>query len=402
MKRYFPLAIFSLLHFYADAQITAIQWQEDIKYFKTELAKRHMNAFHRVSKEEFEKDIDQLYKDVPSLPDYQVIVRLMQLTAKVGDSHTAVHLPASFKRYPIRLNWFENDLYAVATKPSCRSVLGSRLVKIGDLDIQNVHEKLAAVITQDQNAWYTMYMTSAFLTIPEILVTLGIVNDYAHATFTFVDSTNQEIKIDLVPESVDQTTPWTSANKAQPLFSQKLNDPFWFTYLEDIGAVYLNFKKYDNLAADAKELFAFLESHHATKLIVDLRFNGGGDFIKGRKHLISKIKENSTLNQEGNLFVITGRGTFSAAMVNSIDFEKETHAILIGEPPGEKPNSYSENDELKLPNSKLVVSYSTRYYKFLDEDVTAFEPDIRIDPAWIEFKEGRDPVMEWIIKYCKK
>ena len=83
-------------------------------------------------------------------------------------------------------------------------------------------------------------------------------------------------------------------------------------------------------------------------------------------------------------------------MVNAIDFKKETNATIIGEPPGEKPNSYSENDEMKLPNSGLTISYSTKYYKFLDEDVPAFQPDIRVDPDWKLFVAGVDPVMEKI------
>jgi hypothetical protein len=84
-------------------------------------------------------------------------------------------------------------------------------------------------------------------------------------------------------------------------------------------------------------------------------------------------------------------------MTNAIDFRKETNAILVGEPAGEKPNSYQENDEMKLPNSGLVVSYSTKYYKFLDEDAPAVMPDKRIDPNWLDYKAGHDPVMDWIL-----
>ena len=69
----------------------------------------------------------------------------------------------------------------------------------------------------------------------------------------------------------------------------------------------------------------------------------------------------------------------------------------MGEPIGERPNSYSENDEMTLPNSKLVLSYSTRYYQFVEEDVRAVLPDKRIDPAWADFKAGRDAVLEWIL-----
>jgi hypothetical protein len=44
-----------------------------------------------------------------------------------------------------------------------------------------------------------------------------------------------------------------------------------------------------------------------------------------------------------------------------------------------------------------VVSYSTKYYKFLDEDAPAVLPDQRIDPNWPDWLAGRDPVMDWIL-----
>ena len=53
--------------------------------------------------------------------------------------------------------------------------------------------------------------------------------------------------------------------------------------------------------------------------------------------------------------------------------------------------------EMTLPHSRLIVSYSTKYYKFLEEDVPAVMPDQRFDPEWPAFKAGRDPVMEWIL-----
>jgi hypothetical protein len=406
MKRYFLISAILPFCLYAVGQtaasITSSNWQEDVRYFGEQLVKKHKNAFHHVSKEEFEKDVETLYKDVPSLKDYEVIVRLMQITAKVGDGHTAVHIPTSFKRYPVSLNWFGDDLYVIATGPAYKDALGTRLSKIGDFTVDEVNKKLASVISQDENKWYTLSTAPAFLMIPEILVTLGVVKDYDHASFVFLDSTNREIQLDLIPRAASPNNPWVPAGKIQPLFRQNMNDPFWFTYLEDINAVYVNFKKYDNLNRDADKLFDFIEQKKATRLIVDLRFNGGGDFKKGRRLLISRIKENKEINQQGNLFVITGRRTFSAAMVNSIDFKKETNATIVGEPPGEKPNSYSENDEMKLPNSKLVISYSTRYYKFLDEDVEAFQPDVRIDPNWNDYIQGRDAMMDWIISHCKK
>ncbi len=407
MKSYLLITVMSFfVVLFSNAQqqkaISSVQWQEDVKYFQEKLVRMHKNAFHHVSKEEFEKDMDLLYKDVPSLKDYEIIVRLMQITAKVGDGHTGVRLPSTFKRYPVRLFWFDEGLRVIAATEEYKDLLGTKLLKIGSLSVEEISKKLYSIISQDENKWYFVSTAVAFLNIPEIVGALGLVPDHERASFTFLDSTNKEITRELKVMVVDPQRKWIPVDQPLPLFRQNLNSPFSFTYLPDINAVYLNFKRYEDMGFNCNNLFKLIDEKKATRLIVDLRYNGGGDFTKGQRFLISRIKENTTINQKGNLFVITGRMTFSAAMVNSIDFKKQTNAIIVGEPPGEKPNSYSENDEMKLPNSGLVVSYSTRYYKFLDEDVPAFEPDIRIDPNWKDFKAGRDPALEWIISSCKK
>jgi len=409
MKRNFLIYILSSFAFlFSNAQkqktITSVQWQEDVKYFEEQLVKKHKNVFHHVSKEEFEKDMELLHKDVPSLKDNQIIVRLMQVTAKVGDGHTGVHLPNTFKRYPVRLFWFEDGPYVTATTEEYKQVLGAKLSKIGNHSLDEINKKLYSIISQDENKWYYMSAAVAFLNIPEIVVALGMAPDNDRASFTFLDSNKKEITIELIPMTDDPKRKWWSVDKLLPLHRQNLFNPFSYTYIPDINAVYLNFKRYDDdLFYNCNNLFKYIDEKKATRLIVDLRYNvGGGDFTKWQPFLISRIKEKTSLNQKGNLFVITGRLTLSTAMVNSIDFKKQTNAIIVGEPPGEKPNSYSENDQMKLPNSGLVVSYSTRYYKFLDEDVPAFEPDIRIDPNWKDFKAGRDPALEWIISSCKK
>ena len=56
---------------------------------------------------------------------------------------------------------------------------------------------------------------------------------------------------------------------------------------------------------------------------------------------------------------------------------------------------------MTLPNSGIAVSYSTKNYKFLDEEVPAVLPDKRIDPTWADYKAGRDAVMDWILSYDK-
>src|SRR5215510_13208020 len=124
-----------------DAQAPALtkeQWREDLRYFAGELQKRHKNLYHATSREQFERAVAELDGAIPSLQDHQIIVRLQQIAATVGDGHTGVHIPPYFKRYPIGLYWFGRELRVIAAAREYQSSFGMRVVKIGALGIDEV------------------------------------------------------------------------------------------------------------------------------------------------------------------------------------------------------------------------------------------------------------------------
>ena len=383
------------------------QWREDLQYFARELERRHKNLFHTVSREEFASAVARLDSAVPSLEPHQIVVRMTQIAALVGDGHTGVVIPPHFTLYPISLYWFGAELRVTAATRDYQRALGARVVGIGSLGLDEVMARITTCFpsAENENPWYVLSTSPAFITRPEVLHALGIVSAQGAAPFHFEDDQGNRFTLAIspvvTPPVMNRTVTLTGlipAAKSQPLFRQRLAEPFWFTLLPDSQTVYVSFRGYRGLGANARTLFAFLDRHTATRIIFDMRQNGGGDFLEGRRHLIEPLKRREALNRKGGLYVVVGRRTFSAAMVNAIDFRKETSAVLVGEPIGERPNSYSENDEMTLPHSRLVVSYSTRYYKFLEEDVPAVLPDVRIDPAWPEWSDGRDPVLEWILR----
>src|SRR5687767_9391322 len=385
--------------------LSKAQWRDDIRYFARDVPKRHKNAFHATTRDAFDRDISALEAAIPSLHDHQIIVRLQQIAASVGDGHTRVQLPAYFLRYPINVYWFGRELRVIAAAKQYESALGARVVKIGDFDINEVASRVSTCFPSaaNENDWYVLNMVPGNMMRPEVLHALGIVPETSRAVFTFEDDAGTATTLDITPVVLPPVVNGTvnlglvPVVKQPPLYRQKLDEPFWFTHLPDSNTVYANFKRYPSLKQNAQALFALIDRVRPSRVVIDLRQNGGGDFFEGREHLVEPIKKRPAINQKGRLFVVVGRATFSAAMVNAIDFRKQTNAILVGEPIGERPNSYSENDEMTLPNSKLVVSYSTRYYQFVDEDVPAVLPDERIDPSWADFRAGRDAVMDWIL-----
>src|SRR5262249_7879165 len=101
------------------------------------------------------------------------------------------------------------------------------------------------------------------------------------------------------------------------------------------------------------------------------------------------------LNRKGHLFVLVGPLTFSAAMNNAAQFQDETEAILVGQTIGEKPNSYQEPRQFRLPNSHLVMRVSTLYYAFRKTGPKATKPDKEIIRTWDDLKAGRGPALDW-------
>ena len=397
--------------------LSKAQWRDDVRYFARELPKRHKNLYHATAKEQFDKAVADLDAAIPSLQDHQIIVKLRQIGATVGDGHTGVQLPAYFKRYPLTLYWFPphdaktaswgtvgGELRVIAAAKEYEGALGARIIKIGELDIDEVSGRVATCFPSkaNENEWFVLNTGPALMVRPEVLHALGVVSDLSRAAFTVQHDDGRAITLEIspvvVPAPVNSVVALGLVPVVQPPLSrQRPGEAFWFTALQDKQTAYANFRRYPSLKQNARAFFDFIDRHPAQRVVIDLRQNGGGDFFEGREHLIEPIKKRPAINQKGRLFIAVGRQTFSAAMVNAIDFRKETNAILVGEPIGERPNSYSENDEMTLPNSKLVVSYSTRYYKFVDEDVPAVLPDVHIEQTWADFRAGRDGVIDWVL-----
>ncbi|MFT8350891.1 hypothetical protein [Clostridium saccharoperbutylacetonicum] len=66
---------------------------------------------------------------------------------------------------------------------------------------------------------------------------------------------------------------------------------------------------------------------------------------------------------------------------------------------GGNVNSYGEVLTLTLPNSKIVVSYSTKYFGGYLEYKENFTPDILVDEFFSDYVNGIDDVYEVVKNY---
>lgn len=372
---------------------TKAEWREDIRYFARELPKRHANAFHAVTREKFGAAVTALEATASTATDDELIVGLMQLTAMVGDGHTGLRLPSNIHQLPLSIVRVEGAHRVVRGAGLAAPLVGGRLLRLDDTPIDEAVTRIRSILPQDESETLLIASTPQWFSIPEVLHGLGITKSASAARFTVMLEDGTERSADIAAIELSAKSEWKTAAATMPLYRQRPEEGFWFTPLEEGRTVYVSFRRYDDLRAKSRELWSFVDTHPVQKIVIDLRMNGGGDFNVGRKHLVDELARRPSLRG----YVITGARTFSAALKNAIDFRTVAHATLVGETIGEKPNSYSENDEMTLPHTRLVVSYSTKYYKFMPDDGLV-TPDMPIQPTWADWIAGCDPALDWIIK----
>jgi hypothetical protein len=407
MKKFLPgaLTLVVLLSACAARNVTTDlapdAWREDLRYLAAELPRRHVNAFHTVSREAFADEVSKLDAAVPRLSADEIVVGMMRTVALVGDGHTHLDLPPNSPRYAIELHWFGKELRVVAAGAPHHSLVGARVLGIGSTALADLMNLTTQLVPRGETEGRTRFAAAMQLTSPEVLHGLGVISDRRQAPFVMENAARGVFTLMLSPARPGDFSSWRMAGgEKQPLYLQRLNEPWWTEFLPETQTVYFSFTAYPQEAEfreRAAALGRVLDESRARRLVIDLRRNQGGDFQRFRALLLPVIESRPAINRAGGLFVIIGPGTFSAAGVNALDLRKRARAILAGAPAGIRPNHYGDHGDFRLPNSGLRVSYSTRYHQFGAETDLEIAPDKLIAPTWEEFRSGRDPVMEWIL-----
>jgi hypothetical protein len=380
--------------------LTKEQWREDLKFFAHELPKRHANAFCHTPREQFEAAVADLDRRLDRLNGDEMYVALDRIANLIGDGHTYVQFPPDTANLPLNIKRFGDEYRIDFVAAGWEKALGARVSKVQDVPIARAAELLLSMTPQAETLILAQARVENFLTMGIVLHGYGIIADRNSARYTLADDNGHEFTVDLQALPPDAKVKWVAPYKQPPLFRQKPLENFWYTYLPDARTVYCNFRGYRDLKKNAAGLFKLVDERHPDKLVIDMRQNGGGDYTVGLRYLVHPIRDLSSINRKGRLFILVGPNTFSAAMSNATHFRSKTSALLVGQTIGERPNSYQESRHVTLPNSHLTVNYSVRFYKFVESGENIIRPDREIIPSWHEFKTARDPVLEWVRKYA--
>ena len=389
------------------------QWRADLDHFVSTMETYHCNAFHDVSKEDFIRDVSALRAKIPSLNREQVIIGFKHLAALIHDAHTGIDLttsaPVGFHALPLKVYWYSDGLFVQAAPPQYKNIVGAKILRIGSVPTDQALKRIAT-LAEASSEW-TYRSEVQFFFRGEVLHALGLSDRSNGARFEFatregsvtvdMDVLNQPVMLGYSIGSPAKSD-WIDSRSGPPPLYLERKDKYWFTFLEDKHVLYIQCNEIGNADNESFEqffgrVFTFADTNPVDKVVLDLRLNGGGN-NELTPAVVQNLIKHERWNATGKLFVIIGRNTQSAAenLVNRL--QRDTHAIFVGEPTGERPNMYGDAYPFVLPNSHIQVNISSLYWQDMGprDERQWTGPDLAAELTSENYAHDVDPALEVI------
>lgn len=391
-------------------------WRYDMEILRREVMRK---AYLRreLSLDAFNKEYKEIYNSIDKKTDVQVIMALMKLMVNVNDGHSNV-FPPSRKEFqqavPLQFYFFKEGLYIIASDEKHKHLLGAKVLGFDKKTVDEVVKTLSPILARD-NEMGVLYNLAGLVRYPLALHGAGLINSESTVELQLMDSDGKKftakVETDMTAPRVDHKsvpenwiTLYQVNGKAVPLYLRSPKTYYWFEQLPNSKTVYLQWNavvndKSESLREFTDRLFKYINDNDVDKLIIDLRWNNGGNTMLV-PHFINSVIRNDKINKRGNLYVITGRRTFSAAQNLSTYLEQRTNSIFVGEPTGSNPNFVGEEDFITLPYSKLALNVSDLFWQssWPGDHRIWIAPTIYTPPTFKAYNANRDESLEAILK----
>jgi hypothetical protein len=328
-----------------------------------------------------------------------------------------------YPRSPVHLGLFPDGLFVIAAPAGQAGLVGRPVLEINGRGWQNVRETYARYQGGEQ-AFRDQFVTY-FMETPALLAAAGLGENPERLALTLGGGDGRQSVVEIVPalaplrgeaallgypQLLEASAMLPAAER--PLYLQDADRPQRLLFPGELDGAYIQLK-----ATRGRDFSAFLESTLAElrqrrprNIVVDLRFNLGGDLTLAR----SFMQALPGLARGGRLYAITSGRTFSAA-ISSLGYLRQAagdRLTIVGEPIGDRLEFWAEGDIMQLPGLGAMLLYTTERHNYVtgcpEPDchaairnhpirVVTLEPDLPATMTFAAFRAGRDPAMEAIL-----
>ncbi|QOX61864.1 peptidase S41 [Anoxybacterium hadale] len=382
------------------------KWLEVLDFLQYELPKRHKNLYFQMNESNYLKKIQSLRNELNRLEPPMITAEIAKIVASIGDAHTSIDIPVYYL-CPLEFYWFSDGICVINTAKTDEILRYKRITHIDGVEIETVIAIMSTMISHENHS-YRKAMLPKYLPAIEYLYGLKLARSVNGFTLTYENESGEGGDWFVPSCPLSQYQSQLNENRAAfpadklPLFRKNPDRYYWMEFLKKSRTLYFKYNICKEMSEESVQSFGerlldAVRENKLEKLVIDMRNNTGGNSTL-LDPFIDALSKCDQINQQGRLFVIIGRDTFSSALLNVFSLKNKTNALLVGEPTGGKPNCYGEVLRVKLEQSGLRISYSTKYYHLIEDDhMLSLNPDVQREESIQDYIGLSDPCMEYIL-----
>ncbi len=379
-------------------------WRADLEGLVPAMEALHPDLYHGTPRQDLEAAVDDILATVPAASDDELLVGVLHVAALVSakgrDGHTGAYVWGGgeypLHSLPLRLWLFSDGLYVVDALPPYEALIGQRVATVAGLPIAAVQAALDPLIPRD-NAQTVTLLTPRFLLIPEVLHGLGLVAATDAVELGSIDDGGRQTATTVLAVAMAEYNAWAGAYgldlPARPAsgFLARMDEPLWWSDAQQPGVLYVQYNRVDGVSNTAvDELRAALAGPDLRRVVVDIRHNYGGE-TRAIRPVLDALEQAPARP----LVLVTGRNTFSAAVLFAAELERVLDPAFVGEPMGGSPNFYANSRDIALAHAGITVSVSTEWYvgSSADDPRLEIEPSVAVEMSAADYFGDTDPAL---------
>ncbi len=378
--------------------------QIDVAFVYEQLQEVHP-AFQKAKGKAFvDAAYEKLLAKAPSMDDPSFFFALKAFSSLGADSHTGIvmtpQVVSQLHAVPLQLQYLQGAWRLSVVEQQHQDLLGATVVSVNGIPLDEVVTRASSLVAADNLVWLRHSLAGMF-NITELYTYLGLATGPLEpVSFTVVrlgETQAQEFRVEPVSAQSFQGFAW--ATLYQNPCKTGPSSSYYRAFLINEGKTL--FMQYNVCASSedypidtfTKEVLAQLPGLHIQQVIIDLRYNGGGDsrLFEPMMDGLSKLQKQLGFT----LDVLIGEGTFSSALMNAIQLTQRTECTLVGTPSGGSVNHYGEVKQFTLPNSHLPLFISSKRFTMdADYPSDSLQPDMLVEPTIEDMLAGIDTTVE--------